>query len=358
MSVFLVCCGGTGGHVFPGLATASALRARGHDVTVCFSGKAIENATRSAWDGPAITIRSANYGLSPLGVARTLRTLFQAYRAARVHLGALRPRAVLAMGSSASVGPVLAAHRLGIPVVLHEANATPGRAVEFLSRYAGTTAVSFSPTDTRRIRSKVAHTGVPLRQELEQAAARPGSPADRPTVLVMGGSQGARSLNTLAPAALAALGREGIALRVIHLAGDRDQQAVAAVYAQAAIPHSVAAFRTDMAGVYREADLAIARSGASSCAELMLFAVPSVLIPFPQAARDHQTANAKCMADSGGALLVPQAGLTVESLAAAIRPLLATPGRLEAMRAGLRRTPVSGAAGRLADLVEQAGTNR
>lgn len=358
MSAFLVSCGGTGGHVFPGLATAAVLRKRGHDVTVCFSGKAIENATRSAWDGPAITIQAATYGMSPLGLVRTFRSLWRAYRTARSRLVLMRPAAVLAMGSSSSVGPVLAAHRLGIPVVLHEANAIPGRAVEFLSRFADATAVSFPATQTGGIRSRVVSTGLPLRQELEQACHLPRASADCPTLLVMGGSQGARSLNTVVPESLVRLHREGLRMKVVHLAGERDKSAVEAIYAAAGIPHSVAAFQRDMAAAYREASLAIARSGASSCAELMLFAVPSVLIPYPHAARNHQVANARSVAGAGGALVVEEAGLTAESLATVLRPLCVEPLRLSHMGDAIRQASVSGAADRLADLVERVAASR
>jgi len=358
MGAFFISCGGTGGHVFPGLATADTLRERGHDVTVCFAGKAIEQAARRSWDGPSVILAAENYGASPAGLLKTLRALSSAYRRALVELRERRTDAVLAMGSYSSIAPVLAARRLRIPVVIHEANVIPGRAVEFLSRFSEAVALTFPETLKRLRHGRKVVTGVPLRKALEQAAAASHPEPDTFTVLVMGGSQGAQRLNEQVPQALAQLYSSGVALQVIHLSGERDKSRVETQYSAAGVPCSVAAFQQDMAAVYSKASLAIARSGASSCAELMLFRVPSVLVPYPQAARNHQAANAAALADAGGALVIEQTHLSADGLASALRTLHDDRTRLADMRERLQRLDIAGAAGRLADLIERTGAKR
>lgn len=341
--------------MFPGLATADALRDRGHDVTVCFAGKSIEESARRSWTGPAVTIAAENYGIAPAGLVKTVYRLSLAYRQAIRELRLRQPAAVLAMGSYSSIGPVLAARRLKIPVVLHEANVIPGRAVEFLSRFSNAIAVTFPETRQHLRHLRVVVTGIPLRKSLEQAAREPRLVPASFTVLVMGGSQGARRLNDVVPQAAIQLHTAGLALRVIHLAGAADASRVESLYATAGIPHEVTGFQQDMPRVYRETSVAIARSGASSCAELMLFNIPSILIPYPLAARNHQAANAQAMANAGGAVVIEQNDVSVDGLACTLRLMAGDPNRLATMRANIARAAVSGAAARLADLIEQCG---
>ena len=374
---FCVSCGGTGGHMFPGLATARVLQARGHRVEVWTGGKRIEEATRRAWDGPVVTIPAEGLSASPLRLPRSLLVLARVYCRCVAELRRCRPHAMLAMGSYSSIGPVLAARRLNIPVVLHEANVIPGQAIDRLSRFANVVAISFEETRDHLHHPRIELTGIPLRQELCAAAhvcgSRGRSPStaldteqatllrdgERPcephefTVLVMGGSQGAQRLNQLVPEGLAHLRRNGVALRVIHLAGDRDRAAVQAAYEAAGIPHTVHGFLADMASAYRAASVAVCRSGAASCAELALFGLPAILIPFPQAARNHQRANALALQSSGTGLLLDQADLTPERLATLLEPLAAAPARRAAMSSAAHARALPKADERLADLVIQ-----
>ena len=158
---FVVTCGGTGGHVFPGLAVANELRARGHEVEVWLSGRSVEGKTLTAWDGPVFHTYAKPLSLHNL--FPNIRSFFRCIR----RFGAFKPDAVLAMGSYSSLPPVLAAHLKGVRIVLHEANAVPGKAVEFLSRYASCVAVSFPETAKHLKKREVKCTGLPVRRDLE-----------------------------------------------------------------------------------------------------------------------------------------------------------------------------------------------
>lgn len=358
MARFAVSCGGTGGHVFPGVATAQALRKRGHDVLLLLAGRSVEAAARFAWDGPVLNTGAAEIPLHPArflpGVMRFLRAYLSCARAFRRQ----RPAALLAMGSYSSAGPVLAAATLRIPVVLHEANVIPGKATTAFARLASSIAVSFPETSGYLPRRHCVTTGLPLRKELEQAAAAPILPPAAPTLLAMGGSQGAQRLNELIPEAVARLRRAGLPLEVIHLAGERNRPAVEQRYAALDIPAEVHGFCRDMAAVYRRATFAISRSGANSCMELAAFGVPALLVPYPRSARDHQAANARAMALAGAADVVEQAALGPDTLSAHLSSRLADPRKCQSMRDSALQRALAGADDKLADLVEQTAVPR
>ena len=343
--------------MFPGLATAQALRARGHDVSLWTGGKRIEDSTRKQWDGPVVTVPAEGISGHPLRLPRTLWVLARVYRRCVRELRAARPAALLAMGSYSSVGPVLAARRLGIPVILHEANVIPGRAIEWLAPLASAVAISFEETRRHLKHRMIVLTGIPLRPAVAQAAPTAEPPAVF-TVLVMGGSQGAQRLNRAVPQALAQLVNSGVPLRVIHLAGERDRHEVEMAYQAAGVSAVVHGFLQDMPSAYRSASLAICRSGAASCAELAAFGIPAVLIPFPEAARNHQHANALAMQASGSARLVEQKDATGERLAAIVGALAADTRACEAMRVAARARALPSADAKLADLVERMASTR
>lgn len=358
MGTFSVSCGGTGGHVFPGLATARVLQRRGHEVTLWLAGKSIETATRHAWTGPVVDVASEGLSAKPWRIPVSLLRLVRVYRSSLAALTLRRPQALLAMGSYSSVGPVLAARKLKIPVVLHEANVIPGRAIACLSRFAHTVAVSFPETRHHLSHPRMVITGIPLRKELEASAGPDGAGTAPLALLIMGGSQGATRLNAAAVDAVCRLHREGLRFPVVHLAGERDQARVAAAYAAAGVEHTVHGFLRDMAGAYRQASLALSRSGANSCMELALFGVPALLVPYPEAARNHQLANARAMAEAGAAEVIEQCRLTPESLAACLRDWIPDTARLARMRQAARQRAMVGADERLADLVEEVARGR
>lgn len=357
-----VACGGTGGHIFPGLATANVLARRGHEVTLWLAGKDIEHDAVKAWQGKIITIPSEGFqfGLS-LRSLKTISRLFKAYRLALVPMRKQIPDVMLAMGSYASFGPIKAAKKLGIPYVLHEANLVPGRAVSLLARKADTVAVSFEKTSYYLKHHNIFFTGMPLRKELQVASALPkkerlkGSPL---RILVMGGSRGAQVLNEIVPRALAMAAEKKIALEVVHIAGLQEIEAIEKIYATAGINAAVHHFVQKMEDVYLNVDLALCRSGAASCSELAVFGVPALLIPYPFAVRDHQMSNARVMQDSGTADVVAQEDLTVTWLRDYLVNVSQKPARLERMSIAMKKRGQSNAAEQLADLLEKVAGAR
>ncbi|MEA2068344.1 MAG: undecaprenyldiphospho-muramoylpentapeptide beta-N-acetylglucosaminyltransferase [Verrucomicrobiota bacterium] len=354
---FGVACGGTGGHIFPGLATANELVVRGHEVTLWLAGKDIEHDAVKAWQGEIITIPAEGFqfGLS----LRSLQTIAKLRKAYRLSLPPMRkqaPSAVLAMGSYASYGPTKAANKLGIPYVLHEANLIPGRAVSLLARKADTIAVSFDKTSYYLKHGNIVATGMPLRKELQQASDRPRAgrnDGDPLRILVVGGSRGAQALNETVPKAIAAAAEKGLKLEVEHVAGLQDKESVEAVYAKLGAHARVHQFVQDMENKYLSSDLAICRSGAATCAELAAFGVPALLVPYPHAVRDHQMSNARILQDSGAADVVAQEDLTSTWLRDYLVSVSQKPARLERMAAAMKKSAQSDAAARLADLLEK-----
>jgi UDP-N-acetylglucosamine--N-acetylmuramyl-(pentapeptide) pyrophosphoryl-undecaprenol N-acetylglucosamine transferase len=264
-----------------------------------------------------------------------------------------RPDVVLAMGSYASVGPGLAARLHHVPLVLHESNAVPGRAVLLLSRHAAVTALGFAAAADHFYGVRTAVTGFPLRQGLVGCAPLPGLDPNRFTVLVMGGSQGAHALNEAVSRALCEWDRAGDPVQVVHLSGAADKEAIEARYTASGVPARVYAFLDDMGAAYASADLAICRAGAASCAELVLTGVPALLVPLPTAARDHQRANAVAMVMAGGADMIEQADLSNESLTRYIDACRGEPRRLEQKRAALAGMDSGNAAELLCELIEE-----
>lgn len=354
-----VACGGTGGHIFPGLATARALQARGHAVTLWLVGRDVESSSVEGWQGGIISIRASGFpsGVSVQSVLSVLRLASATFAAVR-RMHAAPPDALLCMGSYASVAPCLAARLLGIPVVLHEANAIPGRAIAFLARFATRIAVGFEaalPYFTPA--GKAVVTGFPLRDGF--TAPERESRRQNLTLLVMGGSQGAHVLNERMPAVAAALQvQKGRALHVIHLAGRHEAGLVESAYRTLGVEAEVYAFSSEMARLYAQADLVVARSGAATCTELAVCGLPAVLVPLPHAARNHQMRNAEAMAAGGGMLVMPEAEFTVENMVQRIYTLISNPAALRLMREALLKALPADGARRLADLVESVNSSR
>lgn len=350
-----IACGGTGGHIFPGLATANVLRRRGHAVTLLLAGKDVERIAVAGWDGPVRVAISEGFASGAgwgavRAAARMLRAISQSYAQMRQ----APPDVLLGMGSYASVGPVTAALLLGRPVVLHEANAVPGRMVSLYARWAARVGVMFEETRFYLKRRAVVFTGMPLRPEAAAGAGEPRPESAAFTVLVMGGSRGARRLNELATEAAARLNGAARATRFIHLTGAADEERVRAAYAAAGVEHEVQAFCPEMGGVYHRADLAITRSGAATCAELLAHRLPALLVPYPYAARHHQHANARAMSRYGASDWVDERDLESAWLADYIDGMRRAPERRHRMSADAARYAQPAADVALADVVEEA----
>ena len=349
----IIACGGTGGHSFPGLAVAKNLAARGHYVVVWSSGRAIENTVMKYWTGPIFST-----GARPLAAKNIIANLLSTIRCQR-EMRREKPDAILAMGSYASLPPVLAAAMCRVPVALHEANTVPGRAVDYLSRFAKVIATSFDETADYLPGRPLEKTGLPVREEIACRPRLPDFPPDAFTVFVTGGSQGAHRVNEIASAALALVAadvsKRGISrpLYVIHQTGAADEAMVAAIYKAKGIRARVNAFEREMGSAFATADVVIARAGASTCFELARVGKPAFFIPLPSAMRNHQHFNAEAFVRAGAACEGQQDSLTPRALANWILHKMEHPEALEELAERMRSLATPDAAARVADIVER-----
>ena len=359
-----VTCGGTGGHVFPGVATAFALREKGHDVRIVLSGRSVEGETPGGWNGGIIHVpcRQPRWR-DPVNAAKSLFSLTNAFLSALSQLRRFRPNALLAMGSYTSIPPVLAARVLRIPIVLHEANAIPGVAVSRLCHFAEKVCIAFDEAAKHLPRSvKTVNTGLPVRSGIAGQSAEDLADPSRFTILVMGGSQGARAVNEAVSGAVRLLAQdpeEAMHLRVIHLAGRSNEDAVRQAYTGIdSIPVTVIGFSNEMGKLYAASDFCISRAGAASCFELCLCGIPALLVPLPGLAHDHQTANARAMVRLGACDLIAQAELTSEGLSQYIKTIRRDNAKQAALKSALLANARPNAATELADCVLQAANVR
>jgi len=353
-----IACGGTGGHLYPGLAVGEALRARGCEVTLWLTGRATEAAGKAEWGGPVVEIPSQGVCTGgPLrraaGLARMVPTVFRAWRAMRVS----PPDALLATGSYACIAPALAARFLRRPIVLHEANVVPGTAIRFLRRLAVFVGAAFPETAARLKPTAVSTVGMPLRSVLSRRAAAPRARHEGFRVLVVGGSGGAHRLNELAVDALSRFARSCRALRVVHLAGAADEAWVREAYGKSGVRAEVMAYGRDMASLYAGSDFVLARAGASTCAELSLFGLPSLLVPYPHAG-GHQACNARSLESRGAADCLPEEGLDGERLAAYFERNHASPAHWRSLAEAIASRGVPDGTEAMADQVFRAALLR
>ena len=355
----VVACGGTGGHAFPGLAVAEEMSRRGHEVVVWDSGRDIESSVMKRWKGPVFST-----GARQLAV-KNVFSIIRSIARCRKEMKRYKPDALLAMGCYSSLPPVLAARSCGVRVFLHEANTVPGKAVEFLSRFADVVATSFTGTAARLPGVKTERTGLPIRSDIASGSRFSFIPAGSFVVFVTGGSQGAHAVNELAVAALSMFwrelekrrsqsGAEGVRpLYVIHQTGVIDEGPVIGSYAAARLPSRVHAFEKEMADALASADVVIARAGASTCFELAACGKPALLVPLPSAVRDHQHFNAAAFASAGAADEGVQAKLAPRQLCRYLLNLYDNPAKLESMSSKMRSLAVPDAASRVADMIER-----
>ena len=350
----IVACGGTGGHAFPGLAVAEELKSRGHDVTVWDSGRDIESSVMRSWHGATFST-----GARQLSLKNIFSIIGSIIRCKR-EMKKSKPDVLLAMGSYSSLPPVMAARRCKIPIVLHEANTIPGRAVDFLSRFAKKVAISFDITAAHLPNCETVRTGLPVRAEISAGRRFDFVPSDAFVVFVTGGSQGAHMVNCLVSEALVMMKAEldkrwskGRPLYVIHQTGAKDEGAVMATYAHVSLPARVHGFEREMANAFASADIVIARAGASTCFELAACGKPALLIPLPSALRNHQHFNADAFAAKGAADEAIQSDSTAKQICRYLVERYDHPEKLEAMSAKMRALATPDAAAKVADLVEE-----
>ena len=357
----MIMAGGTGGHVFPALATARVLERRGYDVVWLGTRRGIEARLVPAAGIPVEWLSVS--GLRGKGVVTLLAAPFRLAVALVQALGAVRrhrPRVVLGAGGFVSGPGGVAAWLTRTPLVVHEQNAVAGLTNRLLARLADRVLEGFPGSFGAGVNAE--RVGNPVRREIAEVPPPERRYAGREgpvRLLVFGGSQGAARLNTVVPAAISEL-PEWLRPEVLHQAGAQGAADTAAAYRARGIVADVRAFIDDMAGAYGWADLAVCRAGAITIAELSAAGVPAVLVPFPAAVDDHQTKNAQYLVRAGAAVLQAESGLTPVSLAAKLRELLeAGRPRLERMAQAARATAITDADERLADAcVAAAGGGR
>ena len=360
----LIMAGGTGGHVFPALAVANALRDRGVAVVWLGVPGSMESRLVPANGFPIEWVRVA--GIRGKGAKAWLLAPWRILKAVVQAAGVLRrvrPRSVLGAGGYVSGPGGIAAWLLRVPLLIHEQNAVAGLTNRWLARIAGQVLEAFPGSFAANVHARAI--GNPVRADIAalpepqtRFAGREGSDGcgGRSRLLVFGGSQGALRLNTVVPQALARVAPE-IRPQVRHQTGERGLEAARAAYAEAQVEADVMPFIDDMAAAYGWADFAVCRAGAMTVAELQAAGLGAVFVPLASASDDHQTRNAQVMVKSGAARIIAERDLTPDSLAEVIRELVADRARLLKMAEAARGSRIVDAAARLADLCIAAGAH-
>jgi UDP-N-acetylglucosamine--N-acetylmuramyl-(pentapeptide) pyrophosphoryl-undecaprenol N-acetylglucosamine transferase len=353
-TTLLIAAGGTGGHLFPGIAVADEVRRRDPAVRVVFVGtpRGLESrlVPRAGYPLEMLPILPLNN----VGLARMLKGLLALPRAmwqAWALLRRLRPRTVLGIGGYAGGPVVLMAAVMGVRTVILEPNATPGFTNRLLRPFVKAAACAYEPA-LAHYPGKGVLTGNPVRGGFAPAPAARVATAAK-TLLVFGGSQGSRVLNRAMVAALPALPGPHL-LRIVHQTGEAMRAEVDAAYEQAGRAGEVHAFLDDMPARFAAADLIVCRSGATTCAELTAAGKAAILVPFAQAADDHQKVNAETLAAAGAARMIEEKVLGGGSLAEAITKTITDPDTLASMERAALRLARPDAAARVADLLELA----
>jgi len=331
--------GGTGGHLFPAIATAEAMCKRLPGSVVLFVGtkRKMDKKSLEQYGFATKSIHSKGLkGKNILSLLQGIAILPVSIFEAMVHIIRFKPDLVLGVGGYVTGPVVLAAKLLGRKTIIHEQNSIPGLANRKLGALVTKICLSLPGSETFFKNNKTVLTGNPVREAI--LALSRGEIKDTPdkqtTLLVLGGSLGAHRVNELVVKACANEELKG--LKVIHQTGSRDEGMVAAAYKKNNVSATVQAFFTDMAAIYREADFVVSRAGATTLAELSVLGKPAVLIPYPYAADNHQEKNAGYYVQGGGALLSIEKDLTAEKLGGILAALLDNKEQMQQMAKGMR----------------------
>ncbi|HEY7389715.1 MAG TPA: undecaprenyldiphospho-muramoylpentapeptide beta-N-acetylglucosaminyltransferase [Bryobacteraceae bacterium] len=345
---FLMAGGGTGGHVIPALAVAQELRSRGREVFFVGTARGLE-AKLVPQGGFRLELIEIG-GLNRVSPQQRITTLF---RLPLTTLACLRykPAAVFSMGGYAAGPPVMAALARQIPVVVMEPNAIPGFTNRIIGRFVARALLSFPGTARYFPAGRTELTGLPVREEFFQILPKPRGPVLN--LLVTGGSQGSRTLNRAGRESWPLFRKAGLTVRIVHQSGPAGYEEMRQAFAQSGLAGEIVPFIMDMPAAFAAADLVVCRSGAGAVSELAAAGKPSVLVPFPFAADDHQTHNAEALERGGAAELVRDAEMTGERLVAVVQELAAASGRLQTMAEAARQFAHPGAARRAADILEE-----
>jgi len=321
-----IACGGTGGHTFPGLAVAHQLTRKNCDVTLIISEKEVDRqAVQNVWGMEVAALPGV--GLSGGNFLQFGAAFLKSYTASKNLFQREPVRAVLSMGGFMGVGPIAAAKKLGVLTFLHESNSVPGRANRWLSRFVNRVFIGFTHAESQFPGCEILDYGNPVRQQFlprDPAAARNALHLDlqRPTIVVMGGSQGASGINDLVIKSLPVFVKNFPELQWFHLTGAKDEEKVRAAYAENRVEkYVVKPFFTEMETALAAASVAISRAGASSLAEIAAMRVPSILIPYPAAVDNHQLKNAQEFTQTGAAKLMEEHDAKPEDLCQTVMAL-------------------------------------
>ena len=355
----LIACGGTGGHLFPGIAVGEVLASRGHQVTLLISEKKID--TLAASGHPELRFEKMPFLAMPKPWSPKmfgfLKGLWQGTKACRKLIRDNEVDVVLGMGGFTSFAPLYAGRKEGCQTLIHESNAIPGKANRLNARYSDIVLCGLEACKTHFPKhGDVRVVGTPIRSSMR----KPNSDdpraffkldKDKRTLLIMGGSQGARGVNRAVGMALEEFEKMGI--QVLHIAGNADFSRLSQITAAHAAYH-VLGFCDQMPAAYAIADLVIARSGASSLTEIAVAARPSILVPYPFAADDHQTRNAEIYANAGASILVQETDLTPQKLADLSRSILLDAATAKRMGEAARNLAMPDAAERVCTAIENS----
>jgi UDP-N-acetylglucosamine--N-acetylmuramyl-(pentapeptide) pyrophosphoryl-undecaprenol N-acetylglucosamine transferase len=353
----MIAAGGTGGHLFPAQALAEALTRRGWRIVLATDERAFGFADHFPAEKrialAAATFRPGDIG----GMARAAFVILRGVMQARQALSEVDPAIVIGFGGYPSLPALIAAITQGRRTIIHEQNAVSGRANRLLAAHVTAVASAF-PTLLKaspKVQARAVVVGNPVRPEIRALADRPYEPpTDEIRLLVTGGSQGARLLSELIPAAVRKLPEAlRLKLKVQQQTRPESLEGARRVYADAMVAAELAPFFRDMAGRLGRAHLVIGRAGASTVSEIAVAGRPSILVPLKIALDDDQGQNAKLLADAGAAQVAREDDLTAATMTAALKKLLTNPARLSRMAAAARAVARPDAAERLADLVEQ-----
>jgi len=348
----IIAGGGTGGHLFPGVAIAEEINRRDPANEVLFIGteRGLEGRILKDMGYRLSTIDIA--GLRGMGIMKTLGGLMKipmSILQSRAIIGEFNPHMVIGVGGYASGPAVITAHYMGIKTAVAEQNAAPGLTNKILGKFADRIFVTFSETVRSFPRNKVLVTGNPVRKSFIEARSREKKNEETFTVLIFGGSQGASGINAAAVESMTHLRKIQAPVRFIHQTGLREVEQVTAAYHAHEIEAHVVPFITDMASAYGEADLLVCRAGATTVAEVTVSGKASIFVPFPHAAGDHQRLNAQVLVDAGAAEMIIEKDLNGKTLAGMIERLINDRAHLAKMAERSRALGTINAAGHIVD---------
>jgi UDP-N-acetylglucosamine--N-acetylmuramyl-(pentapeptide) pyrophosphoryl-undecaprenol N-acetylglucosamine transferase len=350
----LIAAGGTGGHIYPGIAVANEVMARFPASEVLFVGTARGLETKIVPDSGFQLVLINSAGLKNVGFVGKLKgaiVLPRSFWEARKILKEFKPDVVVGAGGYVSGPVLLSAHFMKFPTVVMDSNAMPGFTNRILAKYVDKAALTFDAA-LPYFPGKGVVTGNPVREEFFSVGRR--QPAEPLHILVFGGSQGARAINDAVIAAIPLLGADSARLKITHQTGEGNYEAVRSAYMNNEVTGvEVRPYISNMVEAFEKADLIISRAGATTCAEVTAAGRAAIMIPFPGAADDHQRKNAEALVEKGAAVMILQKDLSAVRLAEDIRAFINAPTRITAMASAAKRLARPDAASATVDLMSE-----